>query len=261
MSRVWTIAKREYLSYFKAPMGWILIAIYTAVSGFYYSLMLQMNYVDTSAILNFMRGLFFVLIPIMTMRTFSAEIKSGTDILYRTSPASSMQIVLGKYISSVLLFLTMSAANVIYILTTIAFDGIIDLKYWGTLIAFLLTALVYIAIGIFASALTSNQIVAAIISFVVFIVFELFNSISSMLGNGLTSLINNLDFNDNISAAREASIGQGLTNFLDWLNPASKLTGFYEGTFDLVAIVYFISVIAIFTYITAQIVESSRWKK
>ncbi len=261
MSRVWTIAKREYLGYFKVPMGWILAAIYSAVAGFYYSLMLSTGYVDTSAVLQFIRGLFFVIIPLLTMRTFSNDQRDGTFILYSTSPATSGQIVTGKYLGSLLIFLTISFINIIFIITTILFDGNIDIKFWGTLIAFLLTAFAYIAIGNFTSALTDNQIISATISFVIFIAFELFNSISAMIGSGITSLINNLDFGNNISAAVEQNIGRAVTNGLNWLNPASKLTGFYQGTFDLVSVIYFISLIAIFLYITAQVIESARWKK
>ncbi len=261
MSRIWTIAKREFKSYFKSPIGWVLFAIYALVSGFYYSLLLSYNYVDTSAVLNFMRGLFMVLIPIMTMRTFSSEKLNGTEILYQTSPASTLQVVIGKYLGVSLMFLLISSVNLIYVMITLSFNGLVDFKYWGTLIAYLLTGLAYIAIGLFASSLTTSQVIAAIISFVIFVGFEVFTSISKIIGSGISSIINFLDFPDAIPAASEANIGKAVTSGLDWLNPATKLAGFAKGTFDLVSVVYFISMIILFLYVTAQINESSRWKQ
>lgn len=261
MSQTWTITKRDFLSYFKVPMGWVLCALYAIVSGFYFSIMLNYNYVDASAVLKFMRGLFFVLIPLLTMRAFAVEKKNGTEILYATSSVSSGQYVIAKYISSSLVFLCISAVNILYIFTTLGFNGVIDIRYWGTLIAYLLTGLTYIAIGLFTSSLTSNQIIAAAVSFVIFVAFEIFGSISTSIGSAIKSLVNTLDFNDNISAAREASIGQAVTDALNWLNPSTKLEGFYDGTFDILSIIYFISLSIIFLFITKQIIESTRWKK
>ncbi len=261
MTQIVAIAKREFNSYFKSPMGWVLLAIYTFISGLYFSSMLLSSYADASAVLQFMRSLFMILIPLMTMRTISEDKKNGTEVLLATSPASTTQIVLGKYLGTVLMFLAVSAANVLYVIITLAYGGMIDIRYFGTLIAYLLTAFTYLAIGVFASALTENQIIAAVISFVIFVSFEVLSALSQMIGNLLTSLLNQIDFLDKIPAATETAAGQGLANALNWLNPSNRLEGFASGTFDLLTIIYFISMIVIFLYLTVQVMDKRRWVK
>lgn len=259
MSQILAITKREFHSYFKSPMGWVLFAIYAFVSGLYVSSMLLSSYMDNSATLQFMKSLFMILIPIMTMRTISEDKKNGTQVLLATSPATSGQIVIGKYFGVVLMFLVISSINLVYVLVTLALGGTIDIRYLGTLIAYLLTALAYIAIGVFASALTENQIIAAIISFVIFVSFEILSNLSGILATLTTSFFNRLDFFNLIPASFDQQAGQGVKQALDWINPANRLAGFYQGTFDLMTIIYFISVIVIFLYITYQILESRRW--
>ncbi len=259
MMQIYAIARREYNSYFKSPMGWVLLAIYVFISGLYFSSMLMSNYSDAAGVLQFMRSLFFVLIPLITMRSISEEKKNGTEVLLATSPAGTWQIVLGKYIGSVALFLTISAVNVLFIIITLALGGQIDIRYWGTLIAYLLTAFTYLAIGIFASALTENQIISAILSFVIFMSFEILGATSSMVGSLIGSIINQVDFLDKIPAATEAAISSGITGGLNWLNPANRLASFYQGTFDILTVIYFFSMILIFLYLTIQIIERRRW--
>lgn len=259
MSRIFAIAKREFNSYFKSPMGWVLFAIYAFVSGLYFSSMLLSGYLDTSGILQFLKSLFMILIPIMTMRTLSEDKKNGTEVLLATSPATTGQVVLGKYLGVVLMFLFISSINIIYVLTTIGLGGQIDIRYLGTLIAYLLTAFAYLAIGVFASSLTENQIIAAVISFVIFVSFEILSSLGNVFSTLTTSFFNRIDFFNVIPASFDQSAGEAVYNFLNWINPANRLQGFYQGTFDLLTIVYFISVIVIFLYITYQILESRRW--
>ena len=261
MSQIGAITKREFNSYFKSAMGWVLFAIYAFVSGLYFSSMLMGNYVDVSQILQFMRSLFFVLIPIMTMRSFAEDKKNGTEVLLATSPATTFQIVMGKYFGTVLMFLFVSSINILYVLVTLGFDGTIDIKYLGTLIAYLLTAFTYLAIGIFASSLTENQIIAAVISFVIFASFEILGALSSILGSLVTSLFNQADFLDIIPASFDASAGEAVTKAIDWLNPANRLQDFSRGVFDLLTIIYFLSMIVVFLYITMQITERRRWSK
>lgn len=261
MSQVLAITKREFNSYFKSAMGWVLFAIYAFVSGLYFSSMLMSNYIDISQILQFVRSLFFVLIPIMTMRSFSEDKKNGTEVLLATSPANTLQIVLGKYFGTVLMFLFVSSINIIYLIVTLALQGTVDIKYLGAVIAYLLTAFTYLAIGIFASSLTENQIIAAVISFVIFASFEILGALSSIFGTLVTSMFNQVDFMNLIPAGFDAKAGEAVTAAINWLNPANRLAGFTRGIFDLLTIVYFLSMIVVFLYITMQVVERRRWSQ
>ena len=259
MRQIFAICRREFNSYFKSPMGWVVFAIYAFVSGLYFSSMLLSGYSDVAAILQFMKSLFFVLIPIITMRTISEDKKNGTLVLLTTSPASTGQIVIGKYLGVVLMFMTVSSANIIYLLCTLGLGGTADSRFWGTLIAYLLTAFAYIAIGIFASALTENQIIAAIISFVIFIGFDILNALSSIMGTLVTSFFNKIDFFNIIPPTFDQSAGHAVVAALEWINPTNRLSSFYKGTFDLLSVIYFVGLIMIFLYSTYQIMESRRW--
>lgn len=261
MNRIWAITKREFNSYFKSPMGWVLFAIYAFVSGLYFASMLMSNYIDIAQILQFVRSLFMILIPIMTMRAFSEDKKNGTEVLLATSPANTLQIVLGKYFGTVLMFLFVSSINIVYLLVTLALDGHVDIKFLGALIAYLLTAFTYLAIGVFASSLTENQIISAVISFVIFASFEIMGALSPIFGTLVTSMFNQVDFLNVIPPTFDAKAGDAVKNAINWLNPANRLAGFTRGIFDVLTIIYFLSMIVIFLYITMQIVERRRWKQ
>lgn len=261
MSQIIAIMKREISSYFKSPMGWVLFGIYAFVSGLYFSSMLLSSYADPSGVLQFLRSLFFVLIPIMTMRTISEDKKNDTEVLLATSPATTGQIVMGKYLGTVVMFLIISSVNLLYVLATLGYGGQIDIRFFGTLIAYLLTAFTYLAIGVFASAITENQIIAAIISFVIFTTFEILGSVSSMIGSLVSSMFNRIDFVQKIPATFDQAAGAAVTKALDWVNPSNRLAGFYSGTFDLLTIIYFFSMIVVFVYITMQVMEKRRWSK
>jgi len=168
---MWAIYKKELKSYFLSPIGYVFIGLFLLMASvfFYlntiYSGVAYFEYMFYSAatILTF-------IIPILTMRMFAEERKTGTEQLLLTSPRGITSIVLGKFI----------AATIVIIITelfTFIYYGI--LMFFGaphlstaivTLIGYLLLAMAYIAIGMFISSLTENQIIAAMISIVTFVI-------------------------------------------------------------------------------------------
>ena len=262
MNRILAIAKRELNSYLKTPVGWILLAIFALLSGLIFSLQIQQRYVMIAAELQFILSLFFVLIPIITMRSFAEERKEGTDVLLMTSPATVMEIVIGKYLACVTLFLIMTSITLIHVFITLLFDGVIDMQTLGTYIAFIFTGLAYIAIGIFCSAITESQVTAAIVSAVIFVSFQLLSAIASIAGNLLYSAINRIDQAfDLINPQTEQAIGQGLTNAILWLNPSTRLQNFSRGIFELAPLIFLISYVVFFLYLTSQVIEKRRWSQ
>ena len=87
---MFAVFKREFLSYFRNPVGWVAIALIGVISGYYYTKMLTgaVSNVDISMEINFLRGFFIILIPIITMRLFAEEKRNGTDVLLYTMPFS-----------------------------------------------------------------------------------------------------------------------------------------------------------------------------
>lgn len=261
MREVKAIWKRDFLGYFRSPIGWVLIAIFTAISSIVFSMNVLGAYSNIAYELNFMQSLFFVLIPIMTMKSFAEERKNGTEVLLFTSPATTMQIVWGKYLAAFSLFLLMTATTLVHVLITIMLGGLIDAVVFGTYVAFILSGAIYIAIGVFISSLTENQIIAAIVSVVIFVSFQLLSSIASMVGSMVTNLIQGLDRLEFVSAQTESAIGTAVTNAVNWINPATRLSSFSMGIFALTPLVFFISFTLIFVYLTAQVLEKRRWSQ
>lgn len=174
---MWAIIKKEVKTYFFSPIGYVFIGAF--LLAFSISFNLELNY--SNGIIDFKKIFIYIftylptilvfafLIPMITMRSFSEERKNGTEQLLLTSPINITQIVLAKFISAVIMVL------IVLIFTTI-FIGIIC--YFGTpdvlaisitLLGFLLLCMAYISFGIFASSLTENQIIAAIITILAFV--------------------------------------------------------------------------------------------
>lgn len=262
MNRIIAIFKRELASYFRSPMGYVLFAIFMAISGLYFGIYAMNGQAYISYELSFVESyLFFLLIPIMTMRTFAEDRKNGTEVLLYTSPASTLEIVVGKYLASLSLFLMISATTLIHVLLVVGFGGRIDIGVLGSYIGYIFIGAAFIAIGVFASALTENQIIAAVISFVILMSLMLIDAIASLVGDGLASVVNTLNFAGWLSDTQIDGFGTAITDGLNWLNPYSRLDNFTAGIFEISPIIFFVSIIAVFLFLTNRIIEKRRWSQ
>jgi ABC-2 type transport system permease protein len=164
-------------------MGYVIMAIFMALSGLFFSSFLLNGSIDLAGEMAFMQSFFFVLIPLMTMRSFAEDRKNGTEVLLYTSPATTMEIVLGKYFASVFLFLTMTATTLVHVFITLLYNGVVDVRVLGAYISFVFLGAAYLAIGVFASAMTENQIIAAVISFITIMLLTLIDAVAGVLGS------------------------------------------------------------------------------
>jgi ABC-2 type transport system permease protein len=262
MNRISAIFKREFASYFRSPMGYVLFAIFMAISGLYFGIYVMNGTSYMSYEISFLESwLFFLLIPIITMRAFSEDRKNGTEVLLFTSPANTLEIVMGKYLASLALFLTISASTLVHVLLTVAFGGRIDIGVLGSFIGYFFLGAAFIAIGVFASALTENQIIAAVISFVILMCLMLIDAIASLVGDAVASLLNQLNFFSWFTDTQIDSVGAAITAGLNWLNPYSRLENFASGIFEISPIIFFVSIIAVFLFMTNRIIEKRRWSQ
>lgn len=173
---------REIKSFFGAPIGYLVIAIFLLISGLYlwvfegeYNI-LNSGFADLSPFFSIAPFIFLLLIPAVTMRSFSDEIKQGTIELLLTKPISLWQIVVGKFLGAFVLILLSLVPTLLYVLILYLYgqpEGNLDLgstigSYFGLL--FIISA--YAAIGVFTSALSENQIVSFLLS--VFLCFFLY---------------------------------------------------------------------------------------
>ena len=171
---MFSILKKEIHSFFASPIGYLVIAVFLLLNGLFLWLfkgdfnILDNGFADLSSFFLISPWIFIFLIPAVTMRSFSDEKKQGTMELLLTKPISSLQIVLGKYFGALILVLIAIIPTLLYVYTIYELgnpEGNLDLgSIMGSYIGLLFLAASYCAIGIFASTLSDNQIVAFIIA-------------------------------------------------------------------------------------------------
>lgn len=182
---MWAIIKKEVKTYFLSPIGYVVVGVLLLVfSLFFYLTTIQSSSVDLSSLYYYV-ALYGLIIaaPILTMRMFSEERKNGTEQLILTAPISITKVVLGKLIAAL-------GVIVITLLISFGYFGIVSIfgkasimSVLTSMFGFLLVSIAAISVGMFASSITENQVIAAIIT-IAFLILSLFvENISSSLAN------------------------------------------------------------------------------
>ncbi len=163
---MFTIYKKELKSYFLSPIGYIAVGLFLAVySTFFFLTTIQFGAVDLGNLYyaTARYGLLLI-VPILTMRMFAEERKNGTEQLLLTSPRSITAIVLGKFLAAVTVVLITLVISLIYFVIISFFGKANIVTVLVTMLGFLLLGMAAISFGMFASSITENQIIAAIIT-------------------------------------------------------------------------------------------------
>lgn len=235
---MFAIFKREFKAYFQSVIGWLFVAALLAIYGLYfyvYNLMQGYPYIDYS--LSAITFILLIAVPILTMRSFAEDRKNKTDQLTLTAPVSIGKVVLGKYLAMLAVFTIDVAVFAVTPLILRAFGTVPMGESYLSLLAFWLYGCACIAVGMFISALTESQVIAAVLSFAVLF--------ASYMMNGITNLI--------------SSSGNVLTKILNVFDLYAPFEKFSGGTLDITAIVYYVSVIAILNFLTVQSIQKRRW--
>ena len=242
---MWAICKKEWTHYFSGLTGYLIIGFYLVVNGLFLFVLpnyniLDFGYASLQVYFDFAPWFLLVLIPAITMRSFSEEKKSGTIEIITTKPLTDTQIILGKYFAGVVLVLFSLIPTLLYFYTVYqlgAPKGNIDVgATWGSYIGLFFLASSFVAIGIFASAITDNQIVSFIVSmFLCYCFYALFD----MLAN-----FNLLGTYDSLVASL------GIKAHYDSMS---------RGVLDSRDVLYFLSVITAFLWSTKTIFGSRKW--
>ena len=231
------VYKREMRSHFTFPIGYVVAAVLFARSGFYYySVMLSGStyYISTFVYSN-MFIWSMMLLPILTMRVFSEEQKNRTDQVLLTAPVGVGSTVLGKFFASATVYAIILVGSLIPAIVIGFFSSPNWVLILGTVIGSFLYGIAILAIGTFVSSLTQSQIVAAIGTFGISILLVVIDQLTSIISN------------------------QVVVQVLNWLSFNSRYTPFTTGTFHIASIVFFLSVAAVFLFLTARKLESRRW--
>jgi ABC-2 type transport system permease protein len=173
MNNILTIYKKELKSYFYSPVAYIVMVVFLIITGWFFtSTLFVAGVISMRNVFDIIPFILLFFIPAISMRTFSEEKKSGTIELLLTKPVTDFDIVLGKFLSTLTLAALTLLPTVIYVIS-LKFLGPLDL---GTIISayigLVLMCGLYVSVGLFASSLTENQVIAFIVSFL--IIFTLF---------------------------------------------------------------------------------------
>jgi ABC-2 type transport system permease protein len=254
MRNVMAIAQREIKAYFSSPIAFILIGFFALLFGyFYYALLafferqsmqmgmgmgsqsMNVNQMLISPLLVNATVILLFVFPLITMRTYSEEKRSGTIELLLTSPLTDLQIILGKFLGAMLLYAAMLAVTLIHVGLLFLYGN----PEWKPILTGYLGLLLmggcFLSIGLLISSLTRNQIVAAMATFGVFLMLWVINWIGTFVGPTAQAVLQHLS----------------ITEHFD---------DFAKGIIDTKHLVYYFSFIAFGLFLTMKSVDSERWR-
>ncbi|MDO9510722.1 MAG: gliding motility-associated ABC transporter permease subunit GldF [Bacteroidales bacterium] len=243
---MYTLIKGEIGTFFNSLIGYIVIIVFLLINGLFMWVLpldfnvLEFGYANIDPLFMMAPFVFLFLIPAITMRSFADERRSGTIELLLTRPLTDLQIILAKYIAGLVLVIISLLPTLIYFLTVYQLGlpkGNMDIGgTWGSFIGLLFLGASFVAVGLFVSSLTDNQIIAfilgAFLCAIFYIGFELIYSLS--LFGSIDLFIKNLGIN-----AHYSSMSRGVIDTRDML--------------------FFLSFISIFILLTKISLESRKW--
>ena len=283
------IFKREFKSCFTGMIGWVIAAVSLFFLGLYFTnrnLLYASS--DFASVLYTMTMILLFLLPAISMRSFAEERKNKTDQLLLTSPVSIPAIVAGKFLAELAVFALPLAVAVVMPLLLQAFGTVSLVAAYSALLGYLLLGGACLAMGTWISALTENQILAYLATFGALLVAYLMNGIQTMFTTGnllafivfmivllVASVLVGVICKRLAAGAIVFCAGAVVLFVLFQLRPAWLLTAFnavlsalalFEpfkdivgGMFSIPAIVYYLSVMGLFLFLTGQALARRRW--
>ncbi len=255
MSAVWSITKKELISYFTSPIAYIVIAIFLLLSGFffyslvwwfntqamqmaqnpYYFQQVNINQMVFAPLFHNLSIILLLMLPVVSMRLFSEEKKMGTEELLFTSPVSVIQIILGKYLASLIVLLAMLVLSAIPTIFTFVHGNPEPVPYLLGYLGLFLLGAAFLALGIFWSALTENQIVSAVLTFGTLLLFWVLSW----------------------AAYSARGLWQDVLNYLSFFEHFDGMT---KGILDTSDLVYYLSFAFFGLFLTHSVIQFRRWR-
>lgn len=247
---MFAIFKKELRSYFINAIGYVFVGVFLAVSALLccYTTLGAQSY-DTSSYFQMMIFSFIILIPLLTMKLFSEEKKLRTEQLLLTAPVSIPGMILGKYFAAFALFLGCVLVSCINFFPLYSYANIeaagksyaeehvgpATAEIISCLVGIILIGAAFIAIGIFVSSLTENQLAAAVITVAIIFVMLVLDLLNQYI---------------DVYAIRFV---------ISWFCVISRFSYFTSGILDFASIIYYISITAVFLLLTVRVYDKRRW--
>ena len=283
------VLKHELRSYFHSLTAYVFgafLLVFVGIGSVLYNLQAAVS--NFEYVLSFSSLIFVVIVPILTMRVIAEERKQKTDQLLYSLPITTTQVILGKYLSLLVLYLIPLAVISLYPLIFAQFGDVYLLTSYGSILAFFIMGAALIALGMFISSLTDNQGLAAGIGIAVILLNYYSVSLSEYVSSTaigsmaalvviillLGSVIRYLTGNENLAYGialvlilvtallywKDNTAFEGLLpNLMTKLSLFERFNSFVNGVFDMTAIVYYLTVIAFFLFLSVQSLEKRRY--
>lgn len=283
------VYKREFKSYFDSMLGYVFVAFILFFIGIYFSYInLQQGYPYFGQVLGNILFIFLIAIPILTMKSLADEKKTKTDQILFTSPVSITKIVLGKYLAIVSVFAIPTLITCLIPIIISRLGNAYFLIDYSCIFAFFLLGCAYIAIGLFISSLTESQVLAAVGTFGILLILHLMGGIVSFIPSSsfvsliglyiliiLLAVILNVMLKNKLMSTM-AAVGliviitivyviksdlftSLIPNLLEKLSLSTYFQNFLYNTFDITAIIYYLSVGFVFVFMTIQSIQKRRY--
>ena len=233
---MFAIYKRELKSYFIGGIGYVYIAIFLAASALSFSLT-TLQIMDTSISMHavIMLFLFIILVPLLTMKLFSEERKMRTEVLLLTSPVTLGGMVMAKYLAALTVFLLTMLLSSLNFITLYLYAEPQTAVLFGNIIGITLVGAAFIAIGTFISALTENQLVAAVATIGAILFLLVIGFVNAFIDS------------------------YAVRTVISWISIFNRYQNFTYGIFDFAAVLYYVSITAVFLFLTVRVYEKRRW--
>ncbi len=230
------IYRREMGAFFTSGLAYVFLTVFTLLSGiFFFFGVIGSATSNMSSMFSNMFMIVLFLIPILTMKLMSEEKKNRTDQGLLTAPIGLWSIVLGKYFAALTLFIIAESVVFIYAIFIAVYGEVQWASLLGNYFAMLFLGAAFIAVGIFVSSLTENQMASAVASMLALFVLYLFDSLAANIEN------------EHIQKAMLS------------LSFYSRYIEFTQGVFNLSSVVFFISAAFIFNFFTVRVLDKRRW--
>ena len=285
------VFKREIRSYYHGMMGYLFAAFLLLFAGIYtMAYNLSGYYANFEYVLDAVSFVYLIAVPILTMRSVAEEKRQKTDQLLYSLPMRLSDVIIGKYLAMLVVLAVPCCVMALYPLVLSQFGTMTFRTAYGALIGFFMLGACLLSVGLFVSSITESQVAAAVITLVITLLMFFMNSLSGFVSTSASASLTALSIVVVIFAAilyllaknpiislLTAAVGMGglyiwhavdstafsglFGDIMAQLSVFDRFYGFIDGVFDVTAIVYYISIICVFLFMSVQSMEKRRWSE
>jgi len=249
MSSILIIARRELSGLFVSLTAYIVLALFLFFMGLIFSLP-QLHIFGSGELIElrqftyFMRVALFIVVPLLTMSTFSDEYRTGRIEILRTSPITEFQLLMGKFLGTMAFYLVMMASTLIFLAILMSFGRPDYGQVFSCYLGMILMGSMFVAMGLFYSSITKEPIVAALLSFLTFLIL----GVADYLAPNMPTSFNIFKW------------AVPLRETVEYLTVGTHIGDFTRGSLELSSTMYFVGFSTLFLFWTYIVLESKKWR-